>query len=229
MKKLQEKLEFLLAKYDVATKAELVSGKEALVAGKKVRLLPWRAERRFIEMRNLVMQGRLTGLSTVRITHITKRGTDLYELLWREADVFEYISGEKIAEIFAVENGGVALNAIAKSENGIVCSFELSATLPETQAPIDKHEMIAVSGNVCDRVVDTQVPQSSIYVFGDTNTTFTDVDAELFGLNIDECAIVRHTFDIAQNGTETEAAASHIDAVVKAARFAIETVDNIRV
>lgn len=229
MKKLQKKLEFLLDKYDVAVKAELVSEKEAVIGGKNVRLLPWRNERRFIEMRNLVTQGRLTGLSTVRITHITKRGTDLYNLLWREADVFEFISGEKIAEIFAVENGGVALNAIAKSENGIVCSFELSATLPEGQAPIDKHEMIAVSGNVCDRVVDTQVPQSSIYVFGDTNTTFTDVDAELFGLNIDECAIVRHAFDIAQNGIETDAAAAHIDAVVKAARLAVETVDNIRI
>ena len=229
MKKLQEKLEFLLDKYDVSAKAELLSEKEAVINGKNVRLLPWRNERRFIEMRALVVQGKLTGLSTVRITHITKRGTNLYELLWREADIFEYISNEKIAEIFAVENGGVALNAIAKSENGIVCSFELSATLPETQAPIDKHEIIAVSGNACDRVVDTQVPQNSIYVFGDTNTTFTDVDAELFGLNVDECAIVRHVFDIAQNGTETAAAAEHADAVVKAARLAVETVDNIRI
>ena len=93
----------------------------------------------------------------------------------------------------------------------------------------DRDQVIAVSGNVCDRVVDTQVPQSSIYVFGDSNTTFTDVDAELFGLNVDECAIVRHAFDIAQNGTETAAAAAHIDAVVKAARLAVETVDNIRI
>lgn len=229
MKKLQEKLEFLLDKYAVSTKAELLSEKEALINGEKVRLLPWRAERRFIELRNLITQNRLTGLSTVRITHITNRGTDLYSLLWREAEIFEYISCEKLCEIFAVENSGVALNAIAKSENGIVCSFELSATLPDGQPAIDKHEMIAVSGNACDRVVDTQVPQSSIYMFGDDNAVYTDVDAELYGLNIDECAIVRHAFDIAQNGTETNSAAEHIDAVVKAAHLAVEAVDNVRI
>lgn len=228
MKKLQEKLDFLLDKYDVSAKAELLSEKEALVAGERKSLLPWRSERRFIEMKALIDSGRLTGLSTMRITHVLNRGADLYEILRREADIFEFVTGETICEIFAVANGTVALNAIAKSKNGIVCSFELSATLPEETPAMDKHEIIAVSGNICDRVVDTQVPQSSIYVFGDKPMSFTDVDAELFGLSIGECAIVRHVFEIAQKGICTCRAAAQADAVVDAAKRSIETFDNIK-
>ncbi len=228
MKKLQEKLEFLLEKYDVSAKAELISESEAVIDGKKKTLLPWRAERRIIELHNLIAQGRMTGLSTMRITHIAHKKADLYKLLWREADIFEFVTGERIAEIFAVENKGVALNAIAKSANGVVCSFELAATLDKSLPVVDKHEVIAVSGNACDRVVDTQVPQNSIYVFGKDIDTFTDVDAELFGLNIDECAIVRYTFELASKGICNCEAAEHITSVVEAARKSVETVDNIK-
>ncbi len=229
MKKLQEKLNFLLDKYDVSAKAELLSLEEALVDGKKKRLLPWRAERRIIELHNLIAQGRMTGFSTMRITHIANKKADLYKILWREADIFEFVTGETIAEIFAVENKGVALNAIAKSKNGVVCSFELAATLDKSLPVIDKHEVIAVSGNACDRVVDTQVPQNSIYVFGRDVDTYTDVDAELYGLNIDECAVVRHTFELASKGTCNCAAAAHLDAVIEAAKTAVLTVDNVRI
>ncbi len=229
MKKLQEKLNFLLDKYDVSTKAQILSETEALVGEEKKTLLPWRSERRIIELHNLIAQGRMTGLSTMRITHITHKNEDLYRVLWREADIFEFVTGETIAEIFAVENSGVALNAIAKSKNGIVCSFELAATLDKKQPVIDKHEVIAVSGNACDRVVDTQIPQNSIYVFGKDVDTYTDVDAELFGLNVDECAIVRHVFELASKGACTACVAKHIDAVVDAARRAVETVDNVKI
>jgi hypothetical protein len=228
MKKLQKKLEFLLDKYDVSAKAELVSESEAVIDGKKKALLPWRAERRIIELHNLIEQGRMTGLSTMRITHVAQKKSDLYKILYREADIFEFVTGEKIVEIFAVENSGVALNAIAKSANGVVCSFELAATLDKGLPVIDKHEVIAVSGNACDRVVDTQVPQNSIYVFGKDVDTYTDVDAELFGLNVDECAIVRHTFELASKGTCNCGAVEHITAVVDAARKSVETVDNIK-
>lgn len=229
MKKLQEKLEFLFDKYDVEKKAEIISFDLARIDGKEMKLLPWRAERRFTELKNLVVSGNLTGLSTMRITHIAHKGSDLYKILWREADIFEFVTGEKICEIFAVENSGTVLNAIAKSQNGVVCTFELSATLPQTQAVVDKHEIIAVSGNACDRAVDTQYPQSSIYVLDEENTVFTDVDTELFGLLPNECALVRHVFDLARSAADTNAVASHIDAVVTAAQTSVSTVDNVRV
>ena len=77
----------------------------------------------------------------------------------------------------------------------------LATTLKPTDNVIDKHEIIAQKGVICDRAVDTQVPQSSIYIFGSDGNreTYTDVDAELFGLNVLDCARVRAAFEIAKS------------------------------
>jgi len=48
-------------------------------------------------------------------------------------------------------------------------------------------------------VVDAQLKQDSIYVFGAENQKYTDVDFELYGLTIEEIAVVRAAFAIAQN------------------------------
>ncbi|MBQ6902536.1 MAG: hypothetical protein IJN71_05970 [Oscillospiraceae bacterium] len=231
MKKLQEKLDFLLEKYAVNVKVEICDGKSAKFDGKVREIYPWRSERRFFEMKKAVDIGELNNISTFRITHITKQGTDLYALLRREADVFEFILGSKIVEIFAVENTGYALNATVLSENGYVGSFELASTLSENEIPVEKHEIIAKSGNMCDMVVDTQVPQSSIYVMkadGETSR-YTDVDAELFGLSIDECAIVRTCWNMARGESSMFADGEHLDAVISAAKKSISDVENIAV
>ena len=48
-------------------------------------------------------------------------------------------------------------------------------------------------------VVDAQLKQDSIYVFGQENKKYTDVDFELYGLSIEEIAVVRAAFGLAQN------------------------------
>ena len=44
-----------------------------------------------------------------------------------------------------------------------------------------------------------QLKQDSIYVFGSENKKYTDVDFELYGLSVEEIAIVRAAFTLAQN------------------------------
>lgn len=200
MKKLQEKLDFLLNKYSIDTPAKLLDARTAEIGAKTVALLPWRNERRFIELKNLTKDGTINGVSVMRILRIVPKTENLEENILRELDLCQWIFENKISEIMTFKNGS-AVNIAAKLENGIVCTVEVSSTLSAGAAPIDKHEIIARQGVACDRVVDTQVPQSSIYVFTDKENadTYTDVDFELYGLSADEVAIVRHAFEIAKN------------------------------
>ena len=227
MNMLQEKLNFLLQKYDVNSNIQIVDCQNAVVDGKKIRLLPWRSERRFIELKKMVESGAINGLSTMRITHIVRKGADLFDVFFREADICETIMGNALTEIFAVANGETALNVLAKNAEGCVCTFELAATLNDGVEPIDKHEIIACSGIACDRVVDTQVPQSSVYVLGEKTEKYTDVDMELFGLDIGQCATVRSCFELAKTGEDNEKTVSHLNRVVEAAKKSIAETENV--
>lgn len=228
MNMLQEKLNFLLNKYDISSDVQIIDCQNAVIDGKAVQLLPWRSERRFSELKKLVESGTLNGLSTMRITHIAHKGADLFELFFREADICETIMGSALTEIFAVSNGDTALNVLAKNQDGCVCTFELAATLSDGAEPIDKHEIIACTGIACDRVVDTQVPQSSVYVLGEKNTEqYTDVDMELFGLDIGQCAAVRNCFEMAKTGEDTEKIVFHLNQVVEAAKKSISEIENV--
>ena len=91
------------------------------------------------------------------------------------------------------------LNSIATTEHDIVCTIEISANMASGEIPKDKHEIISQRGIACDVVVDAQLKQDSVYVFGSENKKYTDVDFELYGLSIEEIAIVRAAFGIAQN------------------------------
>jgi hypothetical protein len=95
---------------------------------------------------------------------------------------------------------------------------------------IDKHEIITDNGVACDRVVDTQTPQSSIYVYGKENKTFTDTDAELHGLSEMEINTVRNAFLMAKcdaTRVANKQTAEHIATVVAAAKESVETLCNV--
>lgn len=229
---MQKGLDLLLKKYSVATDATLsADGKTVAVSGKDIPVLPFESERRFIELRNLVTLGRLGNMCTYRIAHTSKCGTDLFELLKREIGILEFTVNSKVTEIFAIK-GGNALNVITETENGCVCTIELAATLSEDQKDVDKHEIITDSGVGCDRVVDTQMPEESIYLLGKNKKTFTDTDAELFGYSVIEINTIRNAFLIAKcpevQKTNVEKW-EHIEKVVKAARTSLETLENIKV
>ena len=206
MKKLQEKLDFLLEKYSVDVKAVLKDEKTIIVNGKEIPTLPHRSERRFLELKNIVNNGTLVGVSVMRVARIIEKGKNIYDELYREFDLCEYVLQRKIKSVMVMQNDNV-LNSIATTEDGVVCTIEISATLKKGEVEKDKHEIISQRGIACDVVVDAQLKQDSIYVFGSENKKFTDVDFELYGLSIEEIAVVRAAFAIAQNKNYVEMAA----------------------
>lgn len=224
MKTLQEKLEFLLNKYSVETKAVLDTCKTAVIDGTQTPILSHRLERRFIELKNIVQGGTLQGVSVMRVARIVEKDSDIFAELYRELDICQYVLGRKIVGITAMQNDNT-LNVIATAEDAIVCTIEISATLAKGEIPKDKHEIISQRGIACDVVVDAQLKQDSIYVFGAKNKKFTDVDFELYGLSIEEIAVVRSAFTIAQNGTKEDMIAidQNLKTLVEKAKVSIET------
>ena len=206
MKRFQEKLDFLLEKYSVENKAILKNEETVVIDGREIPTLSHRSERRFIELKNIVNNGTLVGISVMRVARIVEAGKDIYEELYREFDICQYVLQRKIKSVTVMENGNV-LNAIATTEDGVVCTIEISATLEKGEIAKDKHEIISQRGIACDVVVDAQLKQDSIYVFGNENKKYTDVDFELYGLSIEEIAVVRAAFSIAQNKNYDEMAA----------------------
>lgn len=230
MKKLQEKLDFLLDKYSVSRKAELKSGKSVVIDGKELPILPHRSERRFIELKNIVNNGTLVGISVMRAARIVGRGSDIYDALYRELDLCQFILQRKIRSIAVMRNDNT-LNAIATTDerdnkdDKIVCTIEISATLNEGEIPKDKHEIISQRGIACDIVVDAQLKQDSVYVFGEENRKYTDVDFELYGLSPEETAVVRAAFAVAQNENfdDLRAADANLTALVGLAKKSEES------
>ncbi len=197
MNNLQEKLDFLLQKYSVE-KSVTLKDNLVVIDGREVPLLAHRSERRFTELKNIVQGGTLFGISVMRTARIVEKGTDLSAVIYRELDLCQFILGQKIKSVMAMKNDNV-MNIIATTENDVVCTIEVSATLKAGTKPIDKHEIISQRGIACDVVVDAQLKQDSIYVYGDEEKKYTDADFELYGLSVDEIAMVRGAFSAVQN------------------------------
>ncbi len=223
---MQKNLDFLIRKYDVKSSAKLLDGLTVEIDAKKLPILPWRNERRFVELKKLVSEGTIHGVSVMRTLRILPKGADVWRELYREFDLSQHILSTTMTEVFAVGDD-TAVNVIAKTATGALCTLEIAATLPPNAEVVDKHEIIASSGVACDRVADTQVPQNSIYVYGKNTTAFTDVDAELFGLSIDECAIVRSAFALAKQKEDLTPEVEVLEKLVRAAKKSSETCQNI--
>ncbi len=198
MKELQNKLDFLLEKYAIEKKAVLKDRKTVIINSEELPLFAHRYERRIIELEKLANDGTLFGISVMRTARIVERGSDVFDELYRELDICQYVLRRKIKTITVMQNESV-LNTIAVTDDGIVCTIEVSATLTKGEPPKDKHEIISQRGIACDIVVDAQLKQDSIYVFGNENKKYTDVDFEIFGLLIDDTAVVRAAFALAQS------------------------------
>ena len=220
LKAMNAALAGLCAKYAVVTPGELVPASvgsfgaaELNLNGSYVKLLPWRIERRFCELKKLVDGKTLEDVSTLRFAWMTSGGS-VKRLLYRELDLCAYLGESPVKSIYAVTNGETA-NLVIKLADGKSCSVECSAALPAGTADMDKHEIIARRGVACDRVVDTQVPQSSIYEFtADGEKRYTDTDAELYGFSPDEVLIIRAAFAVLSNPALAEEW-NHADAVLK--------------
>ncbi len=228
---MQKHLDMLLEKYSVATPATLDGNCHVKIDGKSIPTLSWRYERRFEELKKLVDSKTVDGISVFRIISIAQKGTDLRALLMREMDVCRMILSTEITEVFAMKEG-TAMNVSLKLASGVICTIELAATLPAGEAPISKHEIITARGIACDMNVDTQTMQSSVYVYGKENKKFTDVDFELYGLEIWEVATVRAAFAVAKDAALRPfyaAEEAKLNALADACEKSIATLENIAV
>jgi hypothetical protein len=191
-------LQYLLEKYQVKQPGSITDDGVLEVDGKGITLLPWRMERRFIELKKIIDDNTLEDISTFRFALLTSSSTaSLDDLILQELDICEWLGNSPIARIFAVFHEDNAMNAIVKLENRFSCSVECSTMLPAGAANIDRHEIIARRGVASDQVVDTHVPQSSIYTYTPNNEQcFTDVDAEIFGLSPKNIYLVRASFQV---------------------------------
>jgi len=214
-------LNALREKYSVARAGKILPGGMLETEAGRITLLPWRVERRFVELRNIASNGTLEGISTLRFASITAGG-ELEAQLVREFDLAAWIAGAPVTNVFAsCAPGGCAANVIVALKNGIKASIECSNKLPEGTEPIDRHEIIAARGVASDRCVDTQVPQSSLYLYGaEGESRYTDVDFELFGFSGEETGLVRAAFAVLSNpelGAAWNAAAGEAEKCVRAA------------
>ncbi len=229
MNVLQEKLNFLLDKYAVKKKAVLSCDNQSVeVDGKKYPLLPWRNERRFIELKKIV-DTTVGNISHFKIMSLNPKTVDLDYVIKRELDTAEYISGLKVTEIFQARRGNTCSVMCMTDKKGVF-TLELAATLEEGLEVVDKHEIITDRGTACDRAVDSQTPLSSLYVYGKTRAEYTDVDFELYGLSVYEISIVRQAFDIAKNegiGEENAAANARLSTLLAGANYSAEKCENV--
>ena len=170
---------------------------EADLPERTIPLRSWRNERRFQELKNLVENQTVTPVLMCRFACITDGlALPLSATLYREFDLAEWLGDAPIATVYAAIDGERAANAIVRLANDVVCSVEVGTTLPGGTPMHDRHELIARRGVASDRVVDTQVPQASVYVWSDSSADeFTDTDAELPGLDSDSVALVRAAYD----------------------------------
>ena len=227
-----EGLRYLAGRYDVAVPADAKIQKDGLFStltagGKTIALLPWRSERKFVELKNLTIDGTLKDISVLRSCHIDYDGTDMKKLLCRELDLAEWIFDAKLEYIFTMKNGKAA-NTVARLRNGIVCTLETAATLAPEAQTLDKHEIIASKGVALDKVVDTQIQQNSVYLYTDQPEpdAFTDTDFELYGLNAEDVALVRCALEALKDPAAAEkmnAQAARLEQLAELALRSAET------
>lgn len=188
-------------------------------------LLPWRSERRFAELKRMVDERTVESVSMCRFSCMTDGQTmDLPAVLYREFDLAEWLTGSPIVAVTASIEAGRWANVIVRLASGVVCGVEVGVTLPAGTETLDRHELIARRGVACDRVVDSQVAQNSVYTFTASGAKqYTDVDAELFGLATDDVSLVRAAYEILLHPDRADAMRRQHRRLCSLVRLALES------
>lgn len=157
-------------------------------------LQPWRCNRKYVELGKMISSDTLQHPCLLRFCHLTDANTALTDLLYREFDLAEFITGHKIVALHAVFTNNRSGSVIIKLDNGVIGSVEIGNLLPEGKPEVDRHEIIAQRGVGSDIVVDTQIPQQSIYLMTEEPEAYKDTDSELYGLDDKQIERVRARF-----------------------------------
>jgi hypothetical protein len=171
---------------------------EPVLEKNQVPLLAWRVRRKFVELKKIIEDSVIENVCLFRFCSMgSKDKWSLFSLLYREMDLFEFIGNGKIVSVQAVISDPEVGNVILRLDNNTLCSIEISIQMPADTPMIDRHEVIARRGVTSDLVVDTQVPQSSIYSYTKKGEKrYTDVDMELYGFDELQIDHIRSSFQV---------------------------------
>ena len=164
----------------------------------QIPLLTWRLKRKFIELKKIVKDAVIENVRMFRFSSMgNKDEWDWPWLLYREMDLCEFIGDGKIISMQAVISDNHAGNVILRLDNDILCSIEISTQMPSGTDLVDRHEIIAQRGVASDLVVDTMIPQNSIYTYTEKGEQrYRDVDEELFGFDESQIDHIRSAFQV---------------------------------
>ena len=204
-KEVANAIDSLLKKYQIKAdeSKEFISGcflTDENDSGTYIPLQPWRYNRKFVELRRIVDSRTIEEPLMFRFCALgDKHRWTIDSLIYRECDLCEFLGDSAIISVHAVLNESAG-SVIAKLANGVICSVEIGAQLEKGSKMIDRHEIIARRGVASDIVVDTQIPQNSVYTFTDSGSrAYRDIDFELFGLDEPDIEFARAVFDICKN------------------------------
>lgn len=183
----------------------------------RIPMMHWRFDRRLTEMRGLVGKA-VKNLCAYKSVLVDHAGKDFDRILLRELDVCQWLIGQELVSVYAISHSDKAVLALAETASGIVCAFDLAATLSPETNPITRHEIIGVEGIITDRSINEQVPVEAVYVFKDSEKnpeTFTDTDFSMLGLTPEEVQIVDYTIDLLENPDQYDELQCRYDRLTK--------------
>lgn len=193
-----------------------------------VPLLHWRNKRKYIELKNILTSKMVEDPRALRIHHIVPQGElecSLQNIIAYEADLVEFITGNKLTKIFADFHDDTYTNCIASTDGNLKVSMELGFS-PDGSEPVILHEIIARTGIASDVAVDTQTKQYPIYVFkGHEVEHYTDIDYELYGLEDTQADCIRFILGVLANPDvieQLQQQAYHLVSICRAAAYSSE-------
>ncbi len=198
---IREPIDFRLTQPGSSTGLNLLPGWALIdtpLVENEIPLLTWRLKRKFIELKKIVEDATIENVRMFRFSSMgNKDEWDWTSLLYREMDLCEFIGDGKIVSLQAVINDGQTGNVILRLDNNILCSVEISTRMPSGSELADRHEIIAQRGVASDLVVDTMIPQNSIYSFTENGESrYKDVDMELYGFDEERTDHIRSAFQV---------------------------------
>jgi hypothetical protein len=169
---------------------------DSSLAENQVPLLTWRLKRKFQELKKIVEDATIENVCMLRFSSMANSDEwNWRSLLYREMDLCEFIGDGDIVSLQAVITDGQSGNVVLRLDNGVLCSVEISTRMPSGSALTDRHEIIARRGVASDLVVDTMIPQHSIYSYANSGEKrYRDVDMELYGFSDEKIDLIRSAF-----------------------------------
>ena len=127
-----EKIKEVVAKTSGIDAAEInISDDLYLTArGKKLRLTPWRYDRRLLTVRGLAIDdNRLREICSYKAVTVDKAAKDIMHSLFIELDTLEWMLDDSIVSVYAIGDFKKTISIMLRTKKDILCNIEIATTL----------------------------------------------------------------------------------------------------